>query len=66
LAKLSIIIPALDEGEEIVATLDGLAHLRALGVEVIVVDGGSHDATVQRAPCAPIASSPRRAVALPR
>jgi rSAM/selenodomain-associated transferase 2 len=49
LAKLSIIIPALDEGEEIVATLDGLAHLRALGVEVIVVDGGSHDATVQRA-----------------
>jgi len=49
LAKLSIIIPALDEGEEIVATLDRLAHLRALGVEVIVVDGGSHDATVQRA-----------------
>ncbi|TMJ32871.1 MAG: glycosyltransferase [Alphaproteobacteria bacterium] len=49
MAKLSIIIPALDEGEEIVATLDRLAHLRALGVEVIVVDGGSHDATVQRA-----------------
>ena len=49
MAKLSIIIPVLNEGEEIVGTLDRLAHLRALGVEVIVVDGGSHDATVQRA-----------------
>ena len=49
MAKLSIIIPVLNEGEEIVATLDRLAHLRALGVQVIVVDGGSHDATVQRA-----------------
>jgi rSAM/selenodomain-associated transferase 2 len=47
--RLSIIIPVLDEGERIVATLDALADLRGLGVEVIVVDGGSRDATVQRA-----------------
>jgi len=47
--KLSVIVPALDEGERIAATLDALANLRALGVEVIVVDGGSRDATVQRA-----------------
>jgi rSAM/selenodomain-associated transferase 2 len=47
--KLSIIMPALDEGEGIAATLDALAGMRALGVEVIVVDGGSRDATIQRA-----------------
>src|SRR5437764_185431 len=47
--RLSIIMPVLDEGEGIVAALDALADLRALGVEVIVVDGGSRDATVQRA-----------------
>jgi rSAM/selenodomain-associated transferase 2 len=49
LSKLSIIIPVLDEGEGIAAALDRLADMRALGVEVIVVDGGSRDATVQRA-----------------
>jgi rSAM/selenodomain-associated transferase 2 len=49
MAKLSIIMPVLDEGEGIAATLDALANLRALGTEVIVVDGGSRDATVQRA-----------------
>jgi rSAM/selenodomain-associated transferase 2 len=49
MSKLSIIIPALDEGEQIAAMLDRLADLRQLGVEVIVVDGGSRDATVQRA-----------------
>jgi len=47
--RLSIIMPVLDEGESIVAALDALADLRSLGVEVIVVDGGSSDATVQRA-----------------
>jgi rSAM/selenodomain-associated transferase 2 len=47
--RLSIIMPVLDEGERIVVALDALADLRALGVEVIVVDGGSSDATVQRA-----------------
>jgi rSAM/selenodomain-associated transferase 2 len=49
LSKLSIIMPVLDEGESIAATLDALAKLRALGTEVIVVDGGSRDATIQRA-----------------
>jgi rSAM/selenodomain-associated transferase 2 len=49
MSKLSIIMPVLDESEGIAAALDALADLRALGVEVIVVDGGSRDATVQRA-----------------
>src|SRR5262249_44551151 len=49
MSKLSIIMPVFNEGEGIAATLDALADLRALGVEVIVVDGGSRDATVQRA-----------------
>jgi rSAM/selenodomain-associated transferase 2 len=49
MSKLSIIMPVLDEGEGIAATLDALADLRALGTEVIVVDGGSRDATIQRA-----------------
>jgi rSAM/selenodomain-associated transferase 2 len=49
MSKLSIIMPVLDESEGIAAALDALSDLRALGVEVIVVDGGSRDATVQRA-----------------
>ena len=49
MTKLTIIMPVLDEGEAIAATLDALADLRALGTEVIVVDGGSRDATIQRA-----------------
>jgi rSAM/selenodomain-associated transferase 2 len=49
MARLSIIMPVLDEGEGIAGALDALAELRALGVEVMVVDGGSRDATVQRA-----------------
>jgi rSAM/selenodomain-associated transferase 2 len=49
MSKLSIIIPVLDEGDGIAAALDALAHLRAVGIEVIVVDGGSRDATVERA-----------------
>jgi rSAM/selenodomain-associated transferase 2 len=43
--KLSIIVPVLDEAAGIAATLGGLAPLRAAGHEVIVVDGGSVDAT---------------------
>jgi rSAM/selenodomain-associated transferase 2 len=49
MSKLSIIMPVFNEGEGIAATLDALADLRALGTEVIVVDGGSRDATIQRA-----------------
>ena len=43
--KLSIIVPALDEAARIAATLEALAPLRTAGHEVIVVDGGSADAT---------------------
>src|SRR5262245_52993992 len=49
MSKLSIIIPVLNEGEGLAATLDVLADMRAVGTEVIVVDGGSRDATIQRA-----------------
>ena len=42
---LSIIVPTLDEAEDIVATLESLADLRARGHEVIVADGGSGDGT---------------------
>jgi rSAM/selenodomain-associated transferase 2 len=47
--SLSIIVPVFNEGERIAAALDALAPLRALGIEVVVVDGGSRDATIQRA-----------------
>lgn len=44
--KLSIIVPALNEAEQIELTLTALAPFRARGVEVIVADGGSADRTV--------------------
>jgi rSAM/selenodomain-associated transferase 2 len=40
---LSIVVPVLNEAADIEATLIVLAPLRARGVEVIVVDGGSSD-----------------------
>lgn len=43
--KLSIILPALNEASGISATLTALQALRAAGHELIVVDGGSVDAT---------------------
>jgi rSAM/selenodomain-associated transferase 2 len=46
---LSIIIPVLNEERLIERCLMQLAPLRRSGVEVIVVDGGSRDSTVQRA-----------------
>ena len=39
-------MPVLDEGEPLVARLAALAPLRAHGAELIVVDGGSRDATL--------------------
>jgi rSAM/selenodomain-associated transferase 2 len=45
--RLSIVIPALDEAAGIAAVLAGLQPMRARGVEVVVVDGGSRDATVE-------------------
>ena len=47
--RLSIIMPVLDEGERIEAALAALAPLRERRVEIIVVDGGSTDATVEKA-----------------
>ena len=43
--RLSIIIPTLNEQDVIGALLDDLAPLRACGDELILVDGGSNDAT---------------------
>ena len=48
-SRLAVIIPTLDEADGIRASLEALAPLRARGHEVIVVDGGSRDATLERA-----------------
>jgi rSAM/selenodomain-associated transferase 2 len=42
---LSIVIPALNEAAGIEATLQALQELRARGVELVLADGGSSDAT---------------------
>jgi rSAM/selenodomain-associated transferase 2 len=52
-ASISIVIPVLDEAARIVRHLAVLAPLRATGAEVLVVDGGSTDDTVELA--APLA-----------
>lgn len=46
---LSIVVPVLDEASQIEATLAALQPMRQRGVEVIVVDGGSQDGTVELA-----------------
>ncbi len=46
---LSIIIPCLNESDVIVDALEALAPLRARGCEVMVIDGGSSDHTVELA-----------------
>ena len=51
--KLSIVVPVLNEAAAIAGALEALAPLRAGGHEVIVVDGGSEDATAALA--APLA-----------
>ena len=58
---LSIIVPVLNEAEHIEATLGGLAPLRQRGVEVLVVDGGSHDETprLARAQASAVWTAPR-------
>jgi len=49
MSELSIIMPVLNEAVGIAETLQALAPYRARGVEVVVVDGGSRDATVAQA-----------------
>lgn len=46
---VSIVMPVLDEAAGIVMRLQSLQALRRQGVELIVVDGGSRDDTVERA-----------------
>ncbi|MBV9189006.1 MAG: TIGR04283 family arsenosugar biosynthesis glycosyltransferase [Betaproteobacteria bacterium] len=60
-SRLAVIVPTLDEADGIHASLEALAPLRAKGHEVIVVDGGSSDSTVEQArPLADrVLSSPR-------
>jgi rSAM/selenodomain-associated transferase 2 len=59
--RLSIIVPALNEAQGIVAALEALAPLRASGHEVIVVDGGSDDGTPElaRGLCDRVIGAPR-------
>jgi rSAM/selenodomain-associated transferase 2 len=49
MTRLSIIMPVLEEADSIGDALTALTPLRARGVEMIVVDGGSRDGTVERA-----------------
>ncbi|HET7198902.1 MAG TPA: TIGR04283 family arsenosugar biosynthesis glycosyltransferase, partial [Burkholderiales bacterium] len=44
-ARLSIVVPVLNEAGRLAAHLQALAPLRARGHEVLVVDGGSEDAS---------------------
>ena len=46
---LTIVMPVLNEADRIAAALDALQDYRARGVEVVVADGGSTDATCDRA-----------------
>jgi rSAM/selenodomain-associated transferase 2 len=49
MARLTIVLPVLNEAAIIVAALQALAPLRARGVEIIVADGGSRDGTARLA-----------------
>ena len=59
--SFSIIVPVLDEAPGIAAALEALAPMRRAGASVIVVDGGSRDAT--RTLAAPLAD---RVIEAPR
>jgi rSAM/selenodomain-associated transferase 2 len=47
-SRLSIVMPVLDEAAHIASTLAALAPLRAQGMQLIVVDGGSRGGTQHR------------------
>jgi len=59
--RLSVILPVLNEEAGIAEALQDLSKLRARGVEVIVVDGGSRDDTVALAQplCDRLITAPR-------
>ena len=49
MTAISIIIPAFNEADNIVATLQPLQPLRQQGHEIVIADGGSDDATIELA-----------------
>ena len=55
MTTLAVVLPTLDEAAGIESTLAALAPLRARGVEILVVDGGSRDGTPRFA--APLADN---------
>lgn len=61
MTAISIIVPALEEAEGIERALVPLQAMRARGVEVIMVDGASRDATKARAAplCDRVLDAPR-------
>jgi len=50
-SPLSIVIPALNEADTLPLVLDQLRKQEAIDLEIIVVDGGSDDGTVEVADC---------------
>jgi len=60
-SRVAVILPTLNEAGRIARALEALAPLRARGHEVIVVDGGSDDATAELAAplCDLILKAPR-------
>ena len=59
--RLDVIIPSLDESDQLPELLASLAPLRSDGAEVILADGGSRDATlaIARAQACRCLSAPR-------
>lgn len=53
--ELSVVIPALNAAAQLPATLAAIGD----GLEIIVVDGGSSDCTLEAAPAARVISAPR-------
>lgn len=47
MTQLSVVIPVLNDGKKLQATLEQLQYLRAEGVELVVVDGGSIDESLE-------------------
>jgi rSAM/selenodomain-associated transferase 2 len=60
-ARLSVVLPVLNEADGLGAALQALAAVRARGAEIIVADGGSsdHSAALAQAGGAHVVSAPR-------